>query len=88
MTVQLDTTLHAQESQGLDRQGVGAACCADVETAAHFDNWQRSGRDAQNRRQDLWPPSLRAARTIPGVEYIQVPTVRSISCLLAGDLRA
>eukprot|EP00891_Asterochloris_glomerata_P005158 jgi/Astpho2/5158/e_gw1.00073.15.1_t len=48
----------------------------DVETAAHFDNWQRSGRDAQNRRQDLWPPSLRAARTIPGVEYIQATRAR------------
>ena len=43
-----------------------------MEAAAHFDNWQRSGRDARNCRQDLWPPLLRSARAIPGVEYIQV----------------
>ena len=69
-------------------QGVGAACCAEVETAAHFNIWQRSGCDAQNRRQDLWPPLLRAAPTIPGVEYIQVLAVRGIFALLAEDLRA
>ena len=43
------------------------------EAAAHFDYWQRSGQDAQNVRQDYWPPLLRMARLIPAVEYIQVP---------------
>lgn len=43
-----------------------------AEAAAHFDYWQRSGQDAQNRRQDYWPPLLRLARLIPAVEYIQV----------------
>lgn len=43
------------------------------EAAAHFDYWQRSGQDDQNRRQDYWPPLLRLARLIPAVEYIQVP---------------
>lgn len=43
------------------------------EAAAHFDYWQRSGQDDQNRRQDYWPPLLRLARVIPAVEYIQVP---------------
>ena len=43
------------------------------ETAAHFDYWQRSGQEDQNRRQDYWPPLLRLARLIPAVEYIQVP---------------
>ena len=42
------------------------------EAAAHFDYWQRSGQDDQNRRQDYWPPLLRLARLIPAVEYIQV----------------
>eukprot|EP00891_Asterochloris_glomerata_P006380 jgi/Astpho2/6380/e_gw1.00091.15.1_t len=50
----------------------------DVETAAHFDNWQRSGCDAQNRRQDLWPPHLRTARLIPGVEYVQATRARGL----------
>ena len=35
----------------------------------------------RNRRQDLWPPSLRAARTISGVEYVQVLDVCCICCL-------
>ena len=59
-----------------------------METAAHFDNWQRSGCDAQNRRQDLWPPALRAARTIPGVEYIQVLPARRICWLSGWGVRA
>ena len=63
---------HCLNVAGPAGDSVGAACCADVETAAHYDNWQRTGRDAQNRRQDLWPPHLRNARAIPGVEYIQV----------------
>ena len=45
---------------------------AGAEAAAHFDYWQRAGLDNLNRRQDLWPPSLRIARAIPAVEYVQV----------------
>ena len=51
------------------------------ETAAHFDYWQRSRSDAQNRQQDYWPPLLRNARTIPAVEYIQVNSKPSLICL-------
>ena len=46
--------------------------CTDVEAAAHFDHWQRSGLDDLNIRQDLWPEALRNARVVPAVEYIQV----------------
>eukprot|EP00891_Asterochloris_glomerata_P006024 jgi/Astpho2/6024/fgenesh1_pm.00084_%23_11_t len=49
-----------------------------AEAAAHFDYWQRSGLDDLNRRQDLWPPSLRIARAIPAVEYVQANRVRGV----------
>ena len=51
---------------------------AGAEAAAHFDYWQRSGLDNLNRRQDLWPPTLRIARAIPAVEYVQVGMAASL----------
>lgn len=44
----------------------------DVDMLAHFDNWQRSGEDAQYEAQEQWPTELGRARLIPAVDYVQV----------------
>ncbi|PWA13721.1 hypothetical protein CTI12_AA631130 [Artemisia annua] len=43
----------------------------DVDMLAHFDNWQRSGKDNEYEAQDQWPTELRRARVIPAVDYVQ-----------------
>ena len=51
-----------------------------VEAAAAFDALTRSGRDDLLVRQDdrAWPNSLRSARTVPAVEYLQANRVRTM----------
>jgi hypothetical protein len=44
----------------------------DVDMLAHFDKWQRSGKDDDYEAQDQWPTELRRARMIPAVDYVQV----------------
>ena len=63
---------HAAGAQPACTAGKPVHAAAGAEAAAHFDYWQRSGLDDLNRRQDLWPPSLRIARAIAAVEYVQV----------------
>ena len=50
-----------------------------AEAAAAFDELTRSDQDDRLARQsaDAWPNSLRAARLIPAVEYIQANRLRS-----------
>ncbi|KAI4336419.1 hypothetical protein L6164_014948 [Bauhinia variegata] len=48
----------------------------DVEMLAHFDEWQRSGKDNEYEAQDQWPTELRRARIIPAVDYIQAQRAR------------
>lgn len=47
----------------------------DVDMLAHFDNWQRSGKDAEYEAQEQWPTELGRARLIPAVDYVQVCTI-------------
>lgn len=44
----------------------------DVDMLAHFDGWQRSGKDDDCEAQDQWPVELRRARVFPAVDYLQV----------------
>ena len=44
----------------------------DVDTLAHFDQWQRSGEDDAYEARDQWPTELGRARLIPAVDYVQV----------------
>lgn len=48
----------------------------DVDMLAHFDTWQRSGKDDEYEAQDQWPTELRRARVIPAVDYIQSQRAR------------
>uniref|UniRef100_A0A803NVN3 Amidase domain-containing protein n=1 Tax=Cannabis sativa TaxID=3483 RepID=A0A803NVN3_CANSA len=43
----------------------------DVDMLAHFDEWQRSGKDDDYEAQDQWPVELRRARFFPAVDYLQ-----------------
>lgn len=53
-----------------------------AESAAAFDELTRTNRDDLIERQDkdFWPNSLRVARTIPAVEYINANRYRSQLC--------
>lgn len=55
----------------VDSVGI-ASFTMDVDTLAHFDEWQRSGKDDDFESQDQWPPELRRARIFPAVDYVQV----------------
>ncbi|KAL5700514.1 hypothetical protein ACHQM5_025948 [Ranunculus cassubicifolius] len=48
----------------------------DVDMLAHFDEWQRSGKDDDYEAQDQWPLELRRARIIPAVDYLQAQRAR------------
>ncbi|CAK7336879.1 unnamed protein product [Dovyalis caffra] len=48
----------------------------DVETLAHFDEWQRSREDDLYEAQDQWPTELHRARVIPAVDYVQAQRAR------------
>ena len=56
------------------------ACILSAEAAAAFDDLTRSNRDDLLVRQvkAAWPNTLRAARFIPAVEYIQANRVRTL----------
>jgi Asp-tRNA(Asn)/Glu-tRNA(Gln) amidotransferase A subunit family amidase len=56
------------------------ACILTAEAAATFDDLTRSNRDDEMVRQikNSWPNTLRGARFIPAVEYIQANRVRSL----------
>jgi Asp-tRNA(Asn)/Glu-tRNA(Gln) amidotransferase A subunit family amidase len=55
-------------------------CILTAEAAAAFDDLTRSNRDDMLVRQirNAWPNTLRAARFIPAVEYIQANRARTI----------
>lgn len=44
----------------------------DVDMLAHFDKWQRKGKDDDYEAQEQWPVELRRARVVPAVDYLQV----------------
>lgn len=48
----------------------------DVDMLAHFDEWQRSGKDDEYEAQDQWPIELRRARVISAVDYVQAQRAR------------
>ncbi|KAE8720202.1 Glutamyl-tRNA(Gln) amidotransferase subunit A isoform 4 [Hibiscus syriacus] len=48
----------------------------DVDMLAHFDEWQRSGRDDDYEAQDQWPLELRRARVVSAVDYMQAQRAR------------
>uniref|UniRef100_A0A7N0UIF6 Amidase domain-containing protein n=1 Tax=Kalanchoe fedtschenkoi TaxID=63787 RepID=A0A7N0UIF6_KALFE len=48
----------------------------DVDMLAHFDEWQRDGKDDEYEAQDQWPVELRRARMVPAVDYIQAQRAR------------
>ncbi|KAL0319020.1 UNVERIFIED_CONTAM: Glutamyl-tRNA(Gln) amidotransferase subunit A [Sesamum angustifolium] len=48
----------------------------DVDMLAHFDEWQRSGKDDDYEAQDQWPLELRRARVVPAVDYVQAQRAR------------
>lgn len=50
----------------------------DVDMLAHFDEWQRSGKDDDYEAQEQWPTELRRARVVPAVDYVQVITLESV----------
>lgn len=50
----------------------------DVDMLAHFDKWQRSGKDDDYEAQDQWPTELRRARMIPAVDYVQAQRARGM----------
>lgn len=58
-----------------------------VEAAAAFDQMTREGRDDLLVRQDesAWPNSLRQARMVPAVEYLQANRIRT---MLMGSVHA
>jgi Asp-tRNA(Asn)/Glu-tRNA(Gln) amidotransferase A subunit family amidase len=51
-----------------------------VEAAAAFDNLTRSGMDdlLVSQEDEAWPNTLRAARFVPAVEYIQANRIRTL----------
>lgn len=59
----------------------GMRLILDAESGAAFDELTRSGRDAEMTRQtaDAWPNSFRAARFVPGVEYINANRARTLA---------
>nr|XP_011470838.1 PREDICTED: glutamyl-tRNA(Gln) amidotransferase subunit A, mitochondrial-like isoform X2 [Fragaria vesca subsp. vesca] len=59
----------------VDSVGI-ASFTMDVDTLAHFDEWQRSGKDDDFESQDQWPPELRRARIFPAVDYVQAQRAR------------
>ncbi|XP_062028983.1 uncharacterized protein LOC133744989 [Rosa rugosa] len=59
----------------VDSVGI-ASFTMDVDTLAHFDEWQRSGKDDDYESQDQWPPELRRARIFPAVDYVQAQRAR------------
>ncbi|KAK8603980.1 hypothetical protein V6N13_096445 [Hibiscus sabdariffa] len=48
----------------------------DVDMLAHFDEWQRSGKDDDYEAQDQWPVELRRARAVSAVDYMQAQRAR------------
>ncbi|OMO94775.1 Amidase [Corchorus capsularis] len=48
----------------------------DVDVLAHFDEWQRSGKDDDYEAQDQWPVELRRARVVSAVDYFQAQRAR------------
>lgn len=48
----------------------------DVDMLAHFDEWQRSGKDDDYEAQDQWPLELRRARVVSAVDYMQAQRAR------------
>ncbi|XVF08563.1 hypothetical protein REPUB_Repub07fG0014000 [Reevesia pubescens] len=48
----------------------------DVDMLAHFDEWQRSGKDDDYEAQDQWPLELRRARVVSAVDYVQAQRAR------------
>ncbi|XP_040940165.1 glutamyl-tRNA(Gln) amidotransferase subunit A [Gossypium hirsutum] len=48
----------------------------DVDMLAHFDEWQRSGKDDDYEAQDQWPVELRRARVVSAVDYLQAQRAR------------
>ncbi|XAR50416.1 hypothetical protein NMG60_11004735 [Bertholletia excelsa] len=48
----------------------------DVDMLAHFDEWQRTGKDDDYEAQDQWPLELRRARMVPAVDYVQAQRAR------------
>jgi Asp-tRNA(Asn)/Glu-tRNA(Gln) amidotransferase A subunit family amidase len=58
----------------------GLACILAAEAAAAFDELTRTNRDDEMVRQikNAWPNTLRAARFIPAVEYIQANRARTL----------
>jgi len=56
------------------------ACILSAEAAAAFDDLTRENRDDLMKRQvkAAWPNTLRAARFIPAVEYIQANRIRTL----------
>lgn len=58
----------------------------DVVMLAHFDEWQRSGKDDDYEAQDQWPIELRRARVFPAVDYLQVFCQLSYSQLVSMSL--
>nr|XP_043608229.1 glutamyl-tRNA(Gln) amidotransferase subunit A [Erigeron canadensis] len=57
----------------------------DVDMLAHFDNWQRSGKDDEFEAQDQWPTELHRARIIPAVDYVQAQRARGKLIQEVGD---
>ncbi|KAI6675796.1 hypothetical protein NL676_003702 [Syzygium grande] len=48
----------------------------DVDMLAHFDEWQRLGKDDQYEAQEQWPIELCRARVVPAVDYVQAQRAR------------
>ncbi|GMJ00149.1 hypothetical protein like AT5G07360 [Hibiscus trionum] len=48
----------------------------DVDMLAHFDEWQRSGKEDDYEAQDQWPVELRRARGVSAVDYMQAQRAR------------
>ncbi|TYI52097.1 hypothetical protein E1A91_D12G222300v1 [Gossypium mustelinum] len=48
----------------------------DVDMLAHFDEWQRSGKDDDYEAQDQWPVELRRAHVVSAVDYLQAQRAR------------
>lgn len=59
----------------------------DVDMLAHFDEWQRSGKDDVYEAQDQWPVELRRSCIITAVDYIQVSlSTQSASNILENEM--
>ncbi|KAI4387966.1 hypothetical protein MLD38_000348 [Melastoma candidum] len=50
----------------------------DVDMLAHFDKWQRTGKDDDYEAQEQWPTELRRTRVIPAVDYLQAQRARGV----------